>query len=291
VRILFFGLPLGALTLAHAGHTITRAIICRKACLGLRRIRRVLGPERVLVKPQLDAARLRDLAGDAPELVVSWFWTEKLPREVIALAPLGGLGVHPSLLPRHRGPDPYYWTILRGDTVTGVTAHLLDAEYDTGAMLGKRELAVDPHWNAWTLAKKLDRPSLHLLREVVATRRNLVPEAQDEALHTLAPSPTEDTLELNVHDSAESVLAQIRAAAPFPGAYFYVGDSATAVLYGHVTDRFPAALAPGECALHDGQVVLRCGSGALALTAVRDESTDQTVTDPARIAALLGARH
>jgi methionyl-tRNA formyltransferase len=287
VRILFFGLPIGALALQHAGHTITRAVICRRECLGLRRIRRVLGTRRVLVKPHLNEARLLDFAKDEPELVVSWFWTEKLPREVITLAPLGSLGVHPSLLPRHRGPDPYYWTILRGDPIAGVTAHMLETEYDTGAILGRRELAVDPAWNAWTLAKKLDRPSLQLLCEVVEARRTLVPEPQNDALHTLAPAPTEDTLELNVHESAEEVLRQIRAAAPFPGAYFYVGDRAMAVLEARSTNKFPAALAPGECALHEGVNVLRCGTGALALCLVRDESTGETVAEAARIAVLL----
>jgi methionyl-tRNA formyltransferase len=287
-KVLFFGLPLGALTLLDAGHTLTHAIICRSECLGLRRLRRQLGQERVLIKPRLDDARITQLAGDEPELVVSWFWTEKLPARVIALAPLGGLGVHPSLLPRHRGADPYYWTILRGDELTGVTAHVLDAEYDTGAILATRELRVDPSWNAWTLAKKLDRPSLKLLREVVTQRRSLHPTPQDELESTEAPSPTDEQLELDIGGSAELVLRHIRAAAPFPGAYFYAGEKAFAIVNAEPWPSFPKTLAPGECARHEGNVVLRCGYGALRLVALRDESTDETSADPARIAALLG---
>jgi len=133
----------------------------------------------------------------APELLVSWFFPKKIPARVLALAPKGAFGVHPSLLPRHRGPDPYYWAIARGDAETGVTAHLLRAEYDTGEILRSRRLAIDPAWSAWTLAKKLDRPSLALLRAIVKgseEKERLVGVPQNEADVTLAPEPSKDDL-------------------------------------------------------------------------------------------------
>ena len=71
-------------------------------------------------------------------------------RAVLEVAPLGAIGVHPSLLPRHRGPDPYFWAIESGDLETGVTAHRLEEEYDTGAILAQRRLAIDASWNSWT---------------------------------------------------------------------------------------------------------------------------------------------
>lgn len=279
MRVLFFGLPLGALSLLARGHTLTHAVICRKDALGLRRIRGKLGGDRVLVKPKLDTHVLTALAAEKPELVVSWFWTERLPPAVLSMAPLGALGVHPSLLPRHRGPDPTYWTILCGDPVTGVTAHVLDAEYDTGAILGKRTLVVDPSWNAWTLAKKLDRPSLALLCDTVDQRPQLPLQVQEQTLATLAPAPTEDDLELDVQLPAEHVQRHIRAAAPYPGAYFYVGDHAVAVLKAECMDVYPRALTVGECGVErdaqDGSksVILRCGSGALRLLSIRDEES------------------
>src|SRR3954468_19887327 len=97
---------------------------------------------------------------------------------VIEAAPRGGIGVHPSLLPRHRGPDPTYWAIASGDEVTGVTVHRIEADYDTGAILAQEPLRIDPAWNAWNLARALDRPSLRLLRATVArfARGEAVPD-------------------------------------------------------------------------------------------------------------------
>ena len=94
----------------------------------------------------------------APDLLVSWFWTKRIPARLLSVAP--AVGVHPSLLPRHRGPDPYFWAIDAGDETTGVTAHRLDATYDTGPILAQRTLEIRPSWDAWRLARALDRPSL-----------------------------------------------------------------------------------------------------------------------------------
>src|SRR5580658_2078483 len=192
MRLVFFGLPLAALLLARDGHDIAWAALCRRGAIGTRRLTRRLGRERVAVLPDLEGdeafARVRDAR---PELLVSWFWTKKVPARVLALAP--SVGVHPSLLPRHRGPDPSFWAIDAGDEVTGVTAHRLEVEYDTGAILAQRTLPIDPAWNGWRLARALDRPSLGLLRQVVQAHAEGRPPAgrsQDEAQATAAPEPS-----------------------------------------------------------------------------------------------------
>ena len=226
MKIAFFGLPLAALLLDADGHELVYVGICRKNALGTRRLKkRVRCP--VDVVPKLDDAATRaKIVATEPDLIVSWFWTKKIPKALLALPRLGAFGVHPSLLPRHRGPDPYFWAIDAGDAVTGVTAHRLEEQYDTGAMLGKKTLAIDPSWNAWTLAKKLDRPSLALLRETAKAFASTSPpneEPQNEEEATEAPAPADEDLELSFAWPAERFLRRVRAASPWPGAYFDVG--------------------------------------------------------------------
>lgn len=279
MRIAFVGLPLAALLLHHDGHEIVWAGVCRKDALGTRRLRRALGKERVAIVPDLgkQVSRVADLA---PELLVSWFWTKKVPPAFLAVAPRS-VGVHPSLLPRHRGPDPYFWAIDAGDATTGVTAHELEAEYDTGAMLGQRTLAIDPSWSAWRLAKKLDRPSLALLRETVRAFASGSPPArttQDEALATDAPQPSDDDLELRWTGDAEAIVRRVRAASPWPGAFTAIHDTDVIVTEARVADEDPrtlAALEPGEAFLgRSGLAVVRAGTGAVTLLAGRLEEDD-----------------
>jgi methionyl-tRNA formyltransferase len=281
MRIAFFGLPLAAVLLARDGHTIVYAGICRRAA-GLRRVRAHVAPGRTWLLP--DTAKretVERVRAARPDLLVSWFWTKKLPPDVLALAP--AFGVHPSLLPRHRGPDPYFWAIDAGDERTGVTAHRLDEEYDTGAILARREIAIDPSWNAWQLARALDRPSLSLLRDVArgyAQGRPPPPHAQDARAATSAPEPSDDDLALRFAWTSQRIERRVRAAAPWPGAWTEIGEQVVTLVRVRATTHYPKALAPAEAAVRtDGVAVVRTGDGAIELLEGRDEEDRPLTTN------------
>jgi methionyl-tRNA formyltransferase len=284
VRVAFVGLPLAAILLAGDGHTIVWAGASRIDAPGLRRLRRLLGAASVECTPDLShedvVTRVREAR---PELLVSWFWTKRIPPLVLGIPPLGAIGVHPSLLPRHRGTDPYFWAIEAGDATTGVTAHLLAEEYDTGPILEQRTVDIDPSWNAWTLARKLDRPSLALLREIVhayAEGRPPSAKAQDEAYATAAPAPGDELLALRWSAAAEAIVRRVRAASPWPGAFTAIGDAPVAITDARVTHDFPAALAPGEAAVRaDGVAVVRAGTDAVELLGGRLEGPSENGGD------------
>jgi methionyl-tRNA formyltransferase len=226
------------------------------------------------LKPDVNAAStIARVRAAHPELIVSWFWTTKLPVELVAVAPNGGFGVHPSLLPRHRGPDPYFWAIDAGDETTGVTAHRIAGEYDTGAILAQHELAIDPTWTAWDLARALDRPSLALLRLLA---RDLWEHEtpQDEARATLAPAPADEELEIDWTWTCERLIRRIRAASPYPGAWTFFGDEPITITHAAPATRFPRALRPGEAAVEEGCAVVRTKDGALKLLGGRMDAAE-----------------
>ncbi len=283
--------------LREDGHDIVYAGVGRKNALGTRRLQRVLGRERVRLVPDLnDPAEVARIAAAKPDLLVSWYFPKNVPGAVRALSARGSVGIHPSLLPRHRGPDPFFWAIAAGDTTTGVTAHRLADEYDTGAILARRELAIDPRWSAWTLAKKLDRPSLALLRDVVGKLVRGEPireEAQDDRAATAAPEPSDDELEIDWNQPTEVLLRRIRAASPWPGTFTFLGDDAVTITVAEPAPSFPRVLAPGEAFVVDGKAGLdgkgarlaavRSADGAVALLRGRipadDEERDVGIED------------
>lgn len=287
MRVAFLGLPLAALALQVDGHDVAVAFISRRDGVGLRRLRRRLGEPNVWLKGERTeedfAACLRVLA---PDLLVSWFWTGKIPLEWVRTARLGAIGAHPSLLPRHRGPDPYFAAINAGDPETGVTVHRIDAEYDTGPMLLQQALRIDPSWNAWQLARKLDRPSLALLREAVgrfARGEPVAERAQDARFATWAETPGVEDCALVWSESTDRIARKIRALAPAPGAFTEIGDLLVTVQEARPAEHFPRALAPGEAATVGGAVVVRTSDGALEL--VRVELEDGEILDGAALAA------
>ena len=275
MRVAFFGLPLAALALVADGHELVWAgLEPRPGALGTRRLVRRIGAERVqLVTNAEDRRVLEQVRAARPDLIASWFFTKKLPASLLRLAP--SFGVHPSLLPRHRGPDPSFWAIDAGDETTGVTAHVLEEAYDTGAILAQRSLRIDPMWDSWRLARALDRPSLALFREVTRSfAAGHPPQArpQDDAKATAAPEPTDEDLAVSWSAPAARIERRVRAAAPWPGAWTEIGESIVTLVRVRATNVFPRALAPGEAAVRpDGVAVVRAEDGAVELLAGRDE--------------------
>jgi methionyl-tRNA formyltransferase len=270
VRIAFFGLALGGLLLQEDGHELVLASLSRVDTPGVRRLRRRLG-DRLRVRPELDARFVDELRAAGPDLVVSWFWTNRIPMSVVETAPLGGFGVHPSLLPRHRGPDPTTWAILSGDVETGVTAHRLAADYDTGAILAQQALAIEPGWNAWNLAKALDRPSLRVLRQVAARFAAGDPpkeRPQDEAAATLAPFLSPEECALSWASSSAELQRKVRALAPSPGATIELGGEEVVVLAIAARPAHPVLELPGEAALLKDRALIRCADGCVELLRV-----------------------
>src|SRR2546428_4468662 len=75
--------------------------------------------------------------------------------DVLAIPQLGWLNIHPSLLPRHRGPEPIYWAIAQGDRETGITLHWAAERIDAGPILEQRTVPILPIDTAGTLCKRL----------------------------------------------------------------------------------------------------------------------------------------
>lgn len=271
MKIAYFGLPLGALLLARDGHQLGLVALSPIAAPGRRRLGRELPgaldaldwPSAADFEAQVDAA----LAAGSFELLLSWFWTRKLPGRWLARAGWGGVGIHPSLLPRHRGPNPYFWSIDGGDETTGVTAHRLTEEYDTGHLLAARSLPIAGR-DAWQLARALDRPSLALLRETaqrVARGEALAEAPQDEKLATWAPEPSGDDLRIDFGWTTERVLRRIRALSPTPGVALEILGVPLFVTRAEAESRFVEALLPGEAHISEA-LVLRTADGAVRVT-------------------------
>jgi methionyl-tRNA formyltransferase len=230
----------------------------------------------LLARPELEDPRVLALVRSTrPDVLLSWFWPRKIPAELLEAAPRGAFGVHPSLLPRWRGPDPYFWAIDNGDATTGVTLHRLAPEYDTGNVIAQRELAISADDSAWSLARKLDRPSLALLVDALRrlTRGETLEGApQDETLCTLAPQPGPEHLALDWRAPVAALLRRIRALAPYPGAAASLGDTPVEVLGARsYPSQLPRALEPGDAVLADDGVVIRAADGGLLLACVRDD--------------------
>lgn len=110
-------------------------------------------------------AALRD---SGAELIVTFHFDQILSAGTLAAAPLGGVNVHPSLLPRHRGPTPTIHALLDPEPAFGVTVHRLETRIDAGAVLAQQAVPLPPGVTALSAARELHLAAPPILEQVLA---------------------------------------------------------------------------------------------------------------------------
>ena len=179
------------------------------------------------VGPVFAPVRLRapsaisEIAGLGPRLLVVADYGQIVPRELLALPPHGALGVHPSLLPRHRGAAPIPAAILAGDRQSGVTLILLDEGLDTGPIVAQVAVPLQGSETAPELEALLAAEGAQLLRAVLgdwlAGRRRARPQPVSGV--TLTRPLRRDDGRLDPSLDAATLERQVRAYQPWPGTW------------------------------------------------------------------------
>jgi methionyl-tRNA formyltransferase len=202
-----------------------------------------------------------------PELIFVVGWSQLVRDDFIALAPGGIFGMHPSLLPRHRGRAPIPWAILSGLARTGVTLfEITDPSADAGPIVGQVVVEIAPDETADSLYDRLSQAHLDVLREyvprLIAGTAPRVP--QDERRSSAWPKRTPADGIIDWETRARYLYDWVRAQTrPYPGAFTYLGDDKVVVWRARPVDGSgPAGVVLEERA--EGPVVA-CGEGALLL--------------------------
>jgi methionyl-tRNA formyltransferase len=221
----------------------------------------------------------------APDVMVANNWRTKLPEELFSIPAHGTLNLHDSLLPKFTGFSPVIWSLISGATHTGLTAHLMDAELDTGDIVMQRAVEISPTSTGTSL---------------VLDTLDLVPDVLEEALDrlesgTATPVPQDLDQRSFFHkrsdqDSlvdwnwpAADIERFIRALSdPYPNAYTFFRGQRLRLIASHVS-RCVYGGTPGRVFIEeDGGMVIvagadayRGGSPGLVLDVVRtDDGVD-----------------
>ncbi|MGE0755800.1 MAG: methionyl-tRNA formyltransferase [Pirellulaceae bacterium] len=178
-----------------------------------------LAPDDVNASAAQDELRKLD-----PELLVVCDYGQLLSAETLAIAPLGGINLHGSLLPKYRGAAPVNWAIWQGDTETGVTVLHMTPRLDAGPSLVQASTPIGPDETAQDLEPRLARlgvePVLTALHMLEAwDRASPLGIVQDRALATKAPRLKKSDGCVDWCQPAAVIYRQFRALQPWPGVY------------------------------------------------------------------------
>lgn len=151
-------------------------------------------------------------------------YSKILPKEIIALPRHGTIGVHPSLLPKYRGPTPIQSAILAGEKETGVTLFLIDEKIDHGKIIAQEKYLIQKNDNYSKLEKKLAEIGANLLiknlQNFLDGKIMLRIQNENEASYTKKFTANDAYVNLE-KDDPRIIMRKIRALNPEPGVYTF----------------------------------------------------------------------
>jgi methionyl-tRNA formyltransferase len=194
----------------------------------------ILAAAGVSAENTLDAGRLNDseelrrLDAMRPDLGVSVLFGYILKREVLERFPRGCVNLHPGYLPYNRGAYPNVWSIVDG-TPAGATLHWIDEGVDTGDVVAREEVPIEPFDTGESLYRKLEAAALSVFRAawplVRAGKAPRLPQAGAGTVHRVGDVAAIDEIDRDRMYRAGDLLDILRARTfpPHPGAFFRDG--------------------------------------------------------------------
>lgn len=218
-----------------------------------------------------DPAAVEQLAALRPDAGVVAAYGEILRKNVLAIPPHGYLNIHPSLLPRHRGPTPVPGAILAGDTETGVTVMLLDAKMDSGPILAQQRMPLPPDARSGPLTEQLFTLGSALLLEALAgyAAGTLAPSPQDDSQATYTKLLKKEDGMIDWGTVAIQIERMTRAYHPWPGAHTSWRGQPFKIIAAHAHPAWAGSESPGTLLRQHDSVWVATGAGAIELLNVQ----------------------
>ena len=219
-----------------------------------------------------DAEARAHIASLRPDVIVVVAYGLFLPADTLAVPPLGALNIHPSLLPKHRGPSPVATAILQGDETTGVTLMQLDEGMDSGPVIAQRETPIGADETAETLTERLFHIGAELLTDTLPWWRTgeIAPMPQVESHATITSLLKREDGAIDWTRSADYIARQVRAYHPWPGTFTHWNGRQLKIHQASAPDMSTAA-APGTVVALTEGVGVATGGGVLLLRRLQME--------------------
>ena len=228
----------------------------------------VYQPVRIRKEPEF-IQTLRDMQ---PDVIVVVAFGQILPKEILDIPRLGCVNVHASLLPKFRGAAPIQWSIIDGEEVTGVTTMLMDVGLDTGDMLLKTEIPVDPKETGGSLHDKLAVVGGELLEKTLIGLEagTIVPEKQDDSqAGEYARMLDKELGHIDFNQPAVVIERLIRGLNPWPSAYTYIDGKTLKIWEAEVLDRNYGCEYGEVAEVTRNCLIIQTGIGALSVKSVQ----------------------
>lgn len=208
-----------------------------------------------------------------------------IPKAILDIPKRGCINVHPSLLPRWRGPSPMQWAIAQGDPTTGVTIMLLDEGMDTGLLLASEHLTIDAEETYESLVHKVHEIGPQLLSSTLKRyeKNEIIPLKQDEAHATITRLLEKEDGHVNWSQTMAQIDRIHRAYSSWPGTWTCWERKKGVCLRLKIVSLRPvdfrADVPQGTVVVKDGRLFIDCADGTLEILEIQPEGKPKMKAD------------
>lgn len=212
-----------------------------------------------------DPAFVEILRNLQPEVIVVIAFGQILSRDILDLPPYGCINIHASLLPKYRGAAPIQWAVIDGEKETGVTTMMMDVGLDTGDMLEKTVIPLDPKETGGSLFDKLSQAGgpliLSTLEKLKAGTAVRTPQTDEDS--TYAKMLTKSLGQIDWSMETAAIERLIRGLNPWPSAYTFVHGKTLKIWDADVLKESSDGAAPGQIIRTDPHSLIVAAGEAL----------------------------
>ncbi len=215
---------------------------------------------------RMDDRELAPLRAIGPDLILVGGFGIILKRPILDLPKIGCLNVHSSLLPKHRGPNPFSAVLLHGETESGVTFHIVDEGIDTGDIVEQYSYPLKPDDNAMAVHNRACDLASERVAGVIdrVAREGLHGVPQNTALATYDQKIRPEDRFIDWNDSARNIERRLRALKPFAMLRFrYRGHAIVVTMIKY--DETPVDAEPGTVLVSGRDVKVATGLGTVTI--------------------------
>lgn len=206
-----------------------------------------------------------------PDVIVVVAYGKILPKEILELPKFGCINGHASLLPKLRGASPIQWSIVSGETQTGVSTMLMDEGMDTGDVLETVITDIGEEETAEELFDRLSVMSADLMVSTLqkAEQGTLRPQKQNEAEATYAPIIKKEMAHIDFNKTADEICNAVRGFYSWPCAFCFINGKRIKVIKAKKSNL--KAKENGVVIASDDKLVISCQGGSVELVTVQPE--------------------
>ncbi|MBA6151934.1 methionyl-tRNA formyltransferase [Gelidibacter maritimus] len=210
------------------------------------------------------------------EVIISINYLFLIEEDIINHSNRLTFNIHGSLLPKYRGRTPHVWAIINGETLTGVTAHLIDSGCDTGKIIHQIEIPINADDTGATMLEKYAQVYYPLITKVLydVSVGQLILKDQIEEDASYFGKRTPDDGEINWGWNKEAIRNWVRAQAdPYPGAFTYYDNQKVIIDKVSISDLANYDnYTNGQIIQIKPKVLVKAKNGILQLDAIRTEN-------------------